>query len=145
METILETAGFGFGFGSELAVFPAVFYGSELPVFCDSGLISRFSDDFSRFRFGTGGLDSRIFEPEPNHGSKINGFSSEKFSRFRFGTVTGGYGFGFNRRFGKPWASLRSPNHCNRRAWNRREMRRALADSPALADALADPLAAIVG
>ena len=40
---------------------------------------------------------------------------------------------------------VRSPNHCNRRAWNRLENRRALADSWALAEALADPLAAIVG
>ena len=80
------------------------------PVFCGSSLISRFSDDFSRCWFETvrfrHDFGLKIFEPEPNHGSKIDGFGSDKFSRFRFETVTSGYDFGFNRRFNKPWAGL---------------------------------------
>ena len=79
--------------------FPMVFYGFhgfEPPVFAVPA--------WNRwFRHGFG---SKNFEPEPNHGSQIDGFGSEKFSRFRFGIVTGGYGFDFNRRFGKPWAGL---------------------------------------
>ena len=93
-----------------------VFHGSKPPVFCGSGLISRFSGGFSRFWFETArnrrfwhGFGSKNFEPEPNHGSKIDGFGSDKFSRFQFGTVTDGYGFGFNRRFDKPWAGLVYP------------------------------------
>ena len=80
--------------------FLAVFHGSEPSIFCEfcgSGLISRFFGGFSRFRHGFG---SKNFEPEPNHGSKIDGFGSDKFSRFRFGTVTNSYSF--NRRFDKP-------------------------------------------
>ena len=97
----------GFGFGSEPAVFRwffMVIHGFEPPVFCGSGLVSRFSDAFSQFRFGTvrnrlfrHGFGLKFFEPEPNHGSKIDGFSSDKFSWFRSETIIGGYGFGFNR------------------------------------------------
>ena len=79
---------------------------SFFAVFCDS-------NGFSRFWFGTAqnrrfrhGFGSKSFEPEPNHGSRIDGFGSVKFSRFQFRTVTDGYGFGFNRRFGKPWTGL---------------------------------------
>ena len=100
--------------------FPVVFYGFSrfwtigfVAVFCGSGLISRFSDGFLLFRFGTGcsGTVSvqKILNLNRTTFQKIDGFSSDKLSRFRFRTVTDGYGFGFNRRFGKPWADLLCP------------------------------------
>ena len=87
----------GFSFSSEPAVFRRFF--------CGSDLISRFFGGFSRFRFGTiqnrrfrHSFGSKFFEPEPNHGSKIDGFGSDKFSPFRFRTVTADYDFGFNSK-----------------------------------------------
>ena len=55
------------GFGSE----PAVFHGSEPPIFCGFSLVSWFSGGFSRVRHRFG---SKKFEPEPNHNLKIDGF-----------------------------------------------------------------------
>ena len=89
------------------------FHGFEPLVFHGSSLVSRFSDSFSWFRFETirnrwlrHGFGLKIIELEPNHSSKIDGFGSDKFSLFQFGTATSGYGFDFNRWFGKPWGGL---------------------------------------